>query len=132
MSGMKNVCRTKFNYIIEREVTMVVGVFIVSRKDKSEEKRWLIELPSGKKYHRGSPGRLCENLITGRHLRKWSNTETLRKSPRFITSSYLLFLSLMYFPVVIKKKRKKERKRYHKGISVLLNPSFFLCSSLKK
>ena len=47
---MKSICRTKLNNIREREVAMVVGVLIVSRKDKLKEREWFIELPSRKKY----------------------------------------------------------------------------------
>ena len=57
---MKSICRTKLN-IREREVAMVVGVLIVSRKDKLKEREWFIELPS-KKISRESPSGLCKVL----------------------------------------------------------------------
>ena len=59
---MKNICRTKLSNIREREVTMVVGVLILSRKDESKEREWFFELHSRKKKPRESPSGLYKIL----------------------------------------------------------------------
>jgi hypothetical protein len=51
---MKNICRTKLSNIREREVTIVVGDLILSRKDESKEREWFFGLPSRKKSKRKS------------------------------------------------------------------------------
>ena len=58
---MNNICRTKLSNIREREVTIVVGDLILSRKDESKEREWFFELPSRKKP-RESPSGLCKIL----------------------------------------------------------------------
>lgn len=116
VSSMKNICRTKTKLRHRKRSYLVVGAFIVSGKDESEGRGWFIELHFRKKSDRKSQ-ETVKSHNGARHLKKKKMAHNRarhwkkKKNPwegffGFTKFSYMLFLSPMCFPVVIRKRPK--------------------------